>query len=125
MYHERRGNTIMFYVLVESVVVGVSKNKPNTSHLLIESEENWPIGSSYINGVFGEPIKTYAQELAELNADKEAKEDDLAKKMSKIRMRNGAAEEPTVTAMRSAILTKIDSDYVAAKTALKLKHFGA
>lgn len=108
-------------------------NKPETGEWLIDPIESKHVGlveiteAEYSDGLElkNNPQKTYSQELAGLNADKEAKEDALAKKMSKVHMRNGVGEEPTVTAMRNAILTKIDSDYAEAKSALKLKYFGA
>jgi hypothetical protein len=68
--------------------------------------------------------RTYSQELAELNAWKDAQEDALASKMSKVHMRNGVAEVPTIEAMRAAILTGIDATYTADKAALRTKYFG-
>ena len=68
--------------------------------------------------------KTYAQELAKLNEWKDSQEDALASKMSKVHMRNGVAEAPTIEAMRAAILTEIDATYTADKAALRTKYFG-
>tara|TARA_R110000782_G_scaffold270483_1_gene371873 strand:- start:56715 stop:57071 length:357 start_codon:yes stop_codon:yes gene_type:complete len=118
---------MFYYKIKDGMVTGKTTTKPRFEH--VESEEDWPLDSSYVVnqevGVFGDPIKTYSQELAILNAEKKAKEKDFADRISLIHSRNGSAEAPTVTAMRNAILTKIDSDYAASKAALRLKYFGA
>lgn len=109
-----------YFKIVETNDWLVDPIESNHKNLIEVTKEEFDAGLELKNN----PPKTYSQELAELNSDKEEKEDALAKKMSKVQMRNGPAEAPTIEAMRAAILTEIDSAYAAKKAALRAKYFG-
>lgn len=91
----------MWYLIQDQTVVHKSETKLR-AYIgdYVVSDEDWPVGSSYIDGTFGESVKTYVEELAELNAWKDQQENDLANKMAKVHMRNGAGEGSTIEAMR-------------------------
>jgi hypothetical protein len=64
--------------------------------------------------------KTYAQELAELNAEYIAKVDALAEKITKAKAWDGASETSKVTALR-AQKTEIDTKYISDLTLINQK----
>lgn len=66
------------------------------------------------------PQKTYAQELAELNAEYIAKVDALAEKITKAKAWDGASETSKVTALR-AKKTDLDTKYISDLTLINEK----
>jgi hypothetical protein len=114
----------MKYALIENGVIIQIDIDPREGFVEVVSDAVCGQLQSLETGELSNPPKTYSQELAGLNADKKAKEKAFADRISLIHSRNGLAEEPTSTAMRNAILSKIDSDYADSKEALKTKYFG-
>lgn len=88
----------------------------------IESEEDWAIGSSYIDGVFGEPVKTFDEELSALNDDYQSKLTPLVAEASLAAARNIDNQSSKLVAARAKI-ADLDTWYATEQEALFIKYF--
>lgn len=109
-----------YYIIRDNVIVGKTTKKPLSNH--IESEEDWPLGSSYIDGVFGEAVKSYDEALAELDAEYKQKFDAYSAEYGVAIFRDGLTESAKVTAARTK-LTDLDAWYSEQSELLIIEYF--
>jgi hypothetical protein len=105
----------MFYYKIENqTVVGKYNAKPRAEH--VESQEDWSLGSSYIDGVFGEPVKTKAEQLVELRKKYSDDLDSNALKIANAIADDGVDEEANKLALQTAragIKAKFQTDQIS------------